>query len=61
MDDKFEVDTLNDGPEAERWRIMVEKLTREGERVATAVALADLVARVRREHPSEPPAARRPG
>jgi hypothetical protein len=42
-------DTLIDGPEADLWRSIIEKLAREGEQVNTAVELADLVVRVRLE------------
>ncbi|HVY48726.1 MAG TPA: hypothetical protein VHB21_22715 [Minicystis sp.] len=50
MDELREMDTLNDGPEADLWRRMVERLASEGERIDTAVDIADLLLRVRMEH-----------
>jgi hypothetical protein len=47
VDEKRETDTLIDGPEADLWRSIVEKLAREGEQLNTAVELASLVVRVR--------------
>jgi hypothetical protein len=50
MDDIREIDTLTDGPEAALWRSIIERLSREGEHVNTAVEMADLVVRVNLDH-----------